>query len=183
MNLNKKHKLNYSNAIYIPPSQYGTYVVAENNKIKIFTKSSSNQIFKKFLVNYNMKPLSMKDYLNYNSDNFLLTYINKASTSKQNRLAKDENNRMNTNLKPQISNYEPFNRYDSKKVNTFNRYMYLPAPKTTPEDIIVKNKSPASNRNLSKYSKRSSIDSGKFFLLFSQIIYLYYLLSKYNRLK
>ena len=65
----------------------------------------------------------------------------------------------------QKTSYEPFTPLNSKKINTFNRVMYLPTPKTIPksEEISVRTKivSPSTfktNLNSNKYSR--SDDSG-----------------------
>ena len=150
MNWKNQNRLNYSNALYIPPSKYGTYVIADhiNNSFKILTKNPS-KIFNK--VSSNLKAIKMKDYLNYNED---ITSTNLNTVSKVNRFTRDDLRIQ----KPKITNCEPFTRYDSKKINTFNRFIYLPAPKTTP-DIFVKHNTPVSKRNFNRFSTGSNDSS------------------------
>lgn len=158
----------YSKTIYIPPSKYGTYVIADNkNNIKIISKktsSSTNPLMNRYSNSaYSMKPKT-KAYLNYNDD-ILLSYNYRISTKPNGNSTKEDYNRQMSYKPVQKTSYEPFTPLNSKKINTFNRVMYLPTPKTIPksEEISVRTKivSPSTfktNLNSNKYSR--SDDSG-----------------------
>ena len=80
----KNSALNYSNAIYIPPSRYGTLIYTNNtsNRIKIVSKKvnkleSTNELFIMPNQSHSHKPtVRTKSYLNYYHD-MPTSYVNR----------------------------------------------------------------------------------------------------------
>jgi len=185
-NNKNNNNFNFSRAIYIPPSKFGTYIYTNNlNSIKIVKVAHNNNNNNKhnnkfshstfeFNNNNNMMKPNKKSYLNY-YDDIDYSYTHKTSyksSATPLMFNKAINQRMTTknanneNLKTKTTNYEPFTNLNSRKINTFNRIMYLPTPKENRELLIKKSISnePIITNNIrirkSFDSNCSSSDSG-----------------------
>ncbi len=182
-NNKNNNNFNFSRAIYIPPSKFGTYIYTNNlNSIKIVKVAHNNNKHNnkfshstfEFNNNNNMMKPNKKSYLNY-YDDIDYSYTHKTSyksSATPLMFNKAINQRMTTknanndNLKTKTTNYEPFTNLNSRKINTFNRIMYLPTPKENRELLIKKSISnePIITNNIrirkSFDSNCSSSDSG-----------------------
>jgi hypothetical protein len=187
-NSKNNNNFNFSRAIYIPPSKFGTYIYTNNlNSIKIVKVTHNNNNNNKhnnkfshstFEFNNNnntMKPNKKNNYLNYYDDidysySHKTSYKSPATPLMFNKAINQRmttKNANNENLKTKTTNYEPFTNLNSRKINTFNRIMYLPTPKENRELLIKKsiNNEPIITNNIRirksfDSNSRSSSDSG-----------------------
>ena len=135
-NNNNTHIINYSDAVYIPPSRYGTFIFRDenSNNLKIISKRSNNftssddLITKYKYTSPSMKSTKIRSYLNYNYES-PVTYTNRGSKHPKLRINQPSLFSNSKSIEKSKTNYEPFTPLNSKQIKTFNRIMYLPKPK------------------------------------------------------
>jgi len=172
------NKLNYSDALYIPPSRYGTFIFRDedSNKLKIINKANrfdlSEELITRFMhSSHPMKPIKTRSYLNYNYE-APMTNKNrslKSVISDINQTTRFSNPTSTVNLQ---TNYEPFTPFNSKKIETFNRIMYLPTPKTN-NPVSKNNEIEIANQNayeLPPVYKKNPAYSGIYVYFIKKII-------------